>query len=79
MVAAMVYRDSSERSARAGGAAERRRARLRAAAKKRRTAAIQRAAPKALNPYGSDESDAEDDEGAGAPDLRAPHSCLSSC
>lgn len=50
----------------AGGASEKRKAKLRVAAKKRRYESIQRAAPKALNPYGSDESGSEDDAGPGA-------------
>jgi hypothetical protein len=54
-------------SSHAGGSSEKRKTKLRIAAKKRRHEAIQRAAPKALNPYGSDESDVEDDAGPGAP------------
>jgi hypothetical protein len=55
----------------AGGLTEKRKAKLRMVAKKRRHEAIQRAAPKALNPYGSDESEVEDDAAPGAPPLSA--------
>lgn len=64
--ASIVHRRAINCSMHAGGTSEKRKARLRVAAKKRRHESIQRAAPKALNPYGSDESDSEGDAGPGA-------------